>query len=120
MIRDTTEMISAAGMRLASAGVQWDAVKVGRRLGLRAIERIAEPGAVAVDPHAAEPVPYFFVPAGSVAHWDVPQTTTLGPDAHVVLPPDRKETTPGPYWLISQQRGLIPTAVLREALEAAR
>jgi hypothetical protein len=121
MITDAAEMMSAAGMRLAPAGVEWDAVKVGRHLGVRAISLIAEPGAVAVDPARPEPVVYFFVPAGSAAHWDVAQTTALGPGAHVVLPPDHKEAPPGPYWLVPQLHGLTPTRVLRQALiEALR
>lgn len=120
MITDVVGMMTAADMWLAPAGVEWDVVKVGRHLGARAIERIAEPGAVAVDPARSEPLLYFFVPAGSAAHWDVPQTTALGANAHVLLPPACKEAPPGPYWLISQRHGLTPAAVLRQALEAVQ
>jgi hypothetical protein len=121
MITDAAVMMSAGGMRLAPAGVEWDAVKVGRHLGVRAISLIAEPGAVAVDPARPDPVVYFFAPPGSAAHWDVAQTTALGPGAHMVLPPDHKEAPPGPYWLISQQNGLTSARVLRQALiEALR
>lgn len=117
MISDAVEMMSACGMRLAAAGVVWDVIKVPRYLAVRAIERIVEPGAVAVDPSPAEPALYFFVPAGSAADWDVRQTIALGLDSHVVLPPDHKEVPPGPYWLISPERGLTPTSALRLALE---
>ncbi|MFG1667650.1 hypothetical protein [Streptomyces sp. Y7] len=120
MISDAADMLTAAGLRLAPAGVEWDAVKVQRHLGVRAIELIAQPGAVAVDPARREPMLYFFVPAGSTALWDVPQTTALGADAHVVLPPDHKEGPPGPYWLIPHQHGLTPADVLRQALEATQ
>ncbi|MFC4463951.1 hypothetical protein ACFPH6_05135 [Streptomyces xiangluensis] len=118
MISDAVEMMSAAGMWLAPAGAEWDVVKVGRHLGARALELIAEPGAVAVDPVHPEPVLYFFVPPGSAADWNVPQTTSLGRGTHVVLPPDHKEAPPGPYWLISQQHGLTQPTVLRQALES--
>lgn len=117
MIIDAVGMTSASGMRIAAAGVAWDVVKVRRYLAVRAIERIADPGAVAVDPTPAEPALYFFVPAGSAVDWEVPRTRALGVDAHVVLPPDRKVAPPGPYWLIAPERGLTPTATLRQALE---
>lgn len=120
MISNTAEMTIAAGMRLAPAGVRWDAVKVGRHLAVRAIELIAMPGAVAVDPAPSEPALYFFVPPGSAAAWDVPETTALGQNAHVVLPPEHKEAPPGLYWLIAQRNGLTPASVLREALVVVR
>jgi hypothetical protein len=120
MITDVVEMTMAAGMRLAPAGVAWDAVKVNRYLAVRAIEHIAQPGAVAVDPAPAEPVLYFFVPVGSAAVWDVPQTRVLTVNSHVVLPPDGKEAPPGPYWLVSPSRGLTSTADLRHALNEAQ
>ncbi|MGP4011410.1 hypothetical protein [Streptomyces sp. 4N124] len=120
MISDAADMLTAAGLRLAPAGVEWDAVKVGRHLGVRAIELIPDPGAVAVDPMRPEPVLYFFVPAGSTTNWDVPQTASLGPNAHLVLPPNHKQAPPGPYWLISQQHGLTSAVVLRNALETAQ
>jgi hypothetical protein len=117
MISDAVGMMSASGMRLAAAGVAWDVVRVRRYLAVRAIERIADPGAVAVDPTPAEPVLYFFVPAGSAAGWEVPRSRALGVDAHVVLPPDHKAAPPGPYWLIAPERGLTPADTLRQALE---
>ena len=116
----TAEMAIAAGMELVPAGVRWDAVKVGRHLAVRAIELIAMPGAVTVDPAPPEPVLYFFVPPGSAAAWDVPETRALGHNAHVVLPPEQKEAPPGLYWLITQRNGLTPAAVLREALVVVR
>ena len=116
MIGDAVEMVNADGTRIAAAGVAWDVVKVRRHLAVRAIERIPEPGAVAVDPWPVEPALYFFVPAGSTSAWDVPETMALGLDSHVVLPPDSKEAPPGPYWLISPRRGLTSTSELRQAL----
>ncbi|MEE1829709.1 hypothetical protein [Streptomyces sp. SP17KL33] len=110
-------MTSAAGTRLAPAGVDWEVVKVRRFYALQALERIARPGAVAVDPAPAEPVLYFFVEVGTLNDWDVPQTTALGSNAHVVLPPDVKEAPPGPYWLVAPSHGLTRADTLRQALE---
>jgi hypothetical protein len=112
----------AAGMQLARAGVTWDAVKVSRFLGLQALQHIEHPGAVAVDPHSPEPMLYFFVPAGTTACWDVPDTTPLhGTEGtvHVVLPPPHREAPPGPYWLLPPSNGLTRTATLQRALETA-
>ncbi|MFJ9752604.1 hypothetical protein [Streptomyces chartreusis] len=117
MISDAVEMMSVADMRLAQAGVDWDAIKVGRFYALQALERIGYPGAVAVDPAPAEPVLYFFVRAGSALGWEVPESTGLGLNVHVVLPPDDKEAPPGPYWLIPPSNGLTQVTALRKALK---
>ncbi|MCI3276962.1 hypothetical protein [Streptomyces cylindrosporus] len=120
MINDAEEILTVAGLRLVTVGVEWDTVKVERHLGVRAIELLEEPGAVAVDPCRPEPMLYFLVPAGSAAHWDVPETAALGSNSYVVLPPDHRDAPPGPYWLIPQQHGLTAAAALRQALEAAK
>ncbi|MFF4308349.1 hypothetical protein [Streptomyces sp. NPDC001601] len=120
MLSQTELELHPGGMQLAPVGVHWDVVKVGRHIAVRAIERIETPGAVAVDPAPAEPVLYFFVPLGSAAVWNVPETTALGLKTHLVLPSAGKEPPPGPYWLIGQAQGLTPAAVLRQALEAVR
>lgn len=117
MITDAVEMTGTAGMRLAPAGIRWNAVKVSRCLAVQAIERIAKPGAVAVDPHHADPVLYFFVPLYSSGEWDVPHTRLLSRNAHLVLPPDDKNTPPGPYWLIPPHYGLTNSFALRRALK---
>ncbi|MFJ3674005.1 hypothetical protein ACIPSE_46980 [Streptomyces sp. NPDC090106] len=120
MGNDAKEMLTAAGLRLVPVGVEWDAVKVQRHLGIRAIELIDDPGAVAVDPTRPEPVLYFFVPAGSAALWDVPETQALGTNSHMVLPQEYRHAPPGPYWLIPQKRGLTAVAALQRALEAVK
>ncbi|MEU0413882.1 hypothetical protein ABZ307_39685 [Streptomyces griseorubiginosus] len=120
MIDDTAVRLTAAGLQLAPAGVEWDVVKVERHLGVRAIEQIAELGAVAVDPSRREPMLYFFVPKGTAAHWDVPKTSALGRESYVVLPPARKEEPPGPYWLVPLQRGLTSAGDLQQALESVQ
>ncbi|MGW2769169.1 DUF6415 family natural product biosynthesis protein [Streptomyces sp. NPDC001275] len=122
MFDDRASVATAAGMRLAQAGVRWDVVKVRRFLGLQALKHIEQPGAVAVDPHWPEPMLYFFVPAGTLADWDVPDTTALNSTectTHVVLPPGHREAPPGPYWLLSPSCGLTPIATLHRALEMA-
>ncbi|MFF4138036.1 DUF6415 family natural product biosynthesis protein [Streptomyces mirabilis] len=122
MFDDRASVATAAGMRLAQAGVRWDVVKVRRFLGLQAIEHIEQPGAVAVDPHSPEPMLYFFVPAGTLADWDVPDTRALNSTectTHVVLPPGHREAPPGPYWLLPPSCGLTPTDTLHRALERA-
>ncbi|GAA3838421.1 hypothetical protein GCM10022403_083640 [Streptomyces coacervatus] len=117
MISNAEDITWATGMRLTPAGIDWDAVRVGRYLGVQAIERIAQPGAVAVDPACAEPVLYFLLPPGSTEGWDVPHTRRLGTHAYVVLPPAGKDSPPGPYWLVPPKRGITRAATLRRALE---
>jgi hypothetical protein len=118
MIGDVVQL-APVGIRLVPAGVDWDAVQVGRFLALQAVERITRLGAVAVDSVPDEPVLYFLVPAGTATRWDVPMTAVLGPSSHMVLPPDTKHTPPGPYWLSPPSCGLTPAAVLRLALRQA-
>ncbi|MFF4257933.1 DUF6415 family natural product biosynthesis protein [Streptomyces sp. NPDC001663] len=119
MISGVGDLTWVTGMRLTPAGVEWDAVRVGRYLGVQAIGRIARPGAVAVDPACAEPFLYFLLPAGSTDGWEVPHTRPLGANAYVVLPPADKDSPPGPYWLIPPKCGFTRAATLRRALEEA-
>ncbi|MFD7972087.1 hypothetical protein [Streptomyces clavifer] len=106
-----------AGTRLAPAGQDWDAVRVTRFVGLQVIEHLGPGiGPVIMDPAARSM--YFLVPPGTTRAWtDLPQCTTLGETNHVVLPPQHKQTPPGPYWLIPAQQPLASAPVLREALE---
>lgn len=108
----------AAGVWLARAGVDWDAIRVARYVAVRALEHIGDPGAVTVDPHWAHPSLTFFVPAGSAANWRIPQSVPFSWMTHVELPPDDKATPPGAYWLIRPAHGLTQVRVLRQALEA--
>ncbi|HKR51527.1 MAG TPA: DUF6415 family natural product biosynthesis protein [Pseudonocardiaceae bacterium] len=119
MISGVGDLTWVTGMRLTPAGVEWDAVRVGRYLGVQAIGRIARPGAVAVDPACAEPLLYFLLPAGSTEGWDVPHTRPLGANAYVVLPPADKDSPPGPYWLVPPKCGFTQAAMLKQALEEA-
>ncbi|MGC5401720.1 hypothetical protein ACPXCP_39025 [Streptomyces sp. DT20] len=103
------------GIRLVAAGKDWDAVRVSRFLGLQVLERLGSAaGPVLVDPVAR--TMYFLVPAGSTCTWDVPQTQPLGETAHVVVPPQARQSPPGLFWLVSSQRPLASAAALRQAL----
>lgn len=84
-----------AGTRIVAAGTAWDAVRVGRFLGLEALERLGSAaGPVLVDPAAR--TMYFLVPAGSTTDWDVPQSQALGETNHVVIPPRDPPVTSRP------------------------
>ncbi|TGB13882.1 hypothetical protein E2651_07670 [Streptomyces sp. MZ04] len=104
---------------MVAAGVDWDAIKVVRSFGLQALDRIAEPGAVVVDPSAAAPAVYFFVRPGTTDGWNVAQSTALSVTNHVTLPPESRVMPPGPYWLTSPADGRLhtDTATVRAALE---
>lgn len=111
---------SAGTARLTRAGIDWDAVMVSRFYALQALERLARPGSVTVDPRR-EPVLYFFVPAGTTDGWDLPQSTAFSTATYVMLPPATKGAQPGPYWLLPPLDGLIQhtgTAALQAALTA--
>ncbi|WP_328698552.1 hypothetical protein [Streptomyces sp. NBC_00342] len=112
---DRNRIAGPDGMRLVAAGKDWDAVRVSRFLGLQVLERLGSAaGPVLVDPVAR--TMYFLVPAGSTRAWDVPQTQPLGETAHVVVPPQARQSPPGPFWLVSSQRPLASASVLRQAL----
>ncbi|GGX90009.1 hypothetical protein [Streptomyces minutiscleroticus] len=111
---------ATAGVRdtwIAPAGRSWDAIRTVRSTGLRALDRLpGRPGAVLVHPRHLWL--YFLVPAGAATAWDLPHTTALSRNSHLVLPPPDRELPPGPYWLLSPRR--VPlcteTDVLRTAL----
>lgn len=107
--------------RLAQAGIDWDAVMVNRFYALQALERLTQPGSVAVDPRAAQPVLYLFVPPGTTDGWDIGQTTAFSTATYVMLPAAAKGGQPGAYWLLPPAGGIIQhteTAALRMALQA--
>jgi hypothetical protein len=112
--------VRAIGPRLpAAAEGDADVITVCRFLALQALERLAAPGAVTVDPYPSAPSLSFLVPAGATVCWRLPHTTACGSSVRVPLPPDGKEAPPGPYWLIGRSQGLTSAHALRAALEAA-
>ena len=85
----------------------WEAVRVSRYYGLQALNILASPGNVAVDPDAL--TVYFFVPAGTTQRW---QPMPAGGGLTVItdglqLPPGTRRTPPGTYWLVPPRQGVI-------------
>ncbi|MFJ1839917.1 hypothetical protein ACIOJ9_39430 [Streptomyces sp. NPDC088175] len=122
MTTNSTPQVTApgsTGTRLAPAGKAWDAVCVSRFLGLQTVERLGTAaGPVIIDP--AGRTMYFLVPPGTSRAWTVPQTTALGEATHVVLPPERKQSPPGLYWLMPLSRPLTSASALHQALTAVQ
>ncbi|MEU8623353.1 hypothetical protein [Streptomyces sp. NPDC048669] len=111
----STRTISSC--HIEAAGRAWDAIRVPRSIGLGALSILGgRSGAVLEDPSAA--ALYWFIPQGSSADWDVPNTRTLEQDAHLVIPPARRTRGPGPHWRICPADGVWVTdvAALRAAL----
>ena len=105
-----------ADCRLQAAGFDWDAVRVPRGIGIRALEILgSRSGAVIEDP--GEPALYWFVRTGSAATWDVPETRSLGLTQHLVVPPPHRVRGPGPHWWICPADSRLITDV--QALRAA-
>ncbi|WP_405987228.1 hypothetical protein [Streptomyces sp. NBC_00872] len=96
-----------------------DVVRVARFYALQALEQIAAPGAIAVEPEPSAPALLFLVPPGSGCDWDVPTTTVLT-EGQFVLPPEERRSPPGVFWLIPPSHGQLHTDVrhLRRALQA--
>ncbi|TXR99730.1 hypothetical protein EAO73_27620 [Streptomyces sp. col6] len=107
--------------RLESAGHAWDAVRVPRSVGSDAVSILGSRAGAALQYEGGM---YFFIAPGSAATWkasDVPGARILGPGAHVVFPPPRRTSGPGPHWRVCPvgERLLTVTAALRAALEDA-
>jgi hypothetical protein len=107
---------TVADCRLLAVGLDWDAIRVPLNIGIDAL-RILGPcsGAVIEDP--SESALYWFVPKGSAAGWDVPETRPLGMTQHLVVPPPHRVKRPGPHWRICLTDGRLITDV--QALRAA-
>ncbi|WP_436738495.1 hypothetical protein [Streptomyces sp. BBFR102] len=66
---DPPSMDTVGGYTLQAVGVCWDAIRVPRCAGIRALELLGpRNGAVIEDPHA--PALYWFVPTGTADSWD--------------------------------------------------
>lgn len=97
----------AGHTRIAAAGLEWDAVKIPRFVGLQVLHALPKPGAVMVEP--TDRALYFLVPPGSTANWTCPQSSPLGESTFVILPPHSKQSPPGPYWLITPNSARLHT-----------
>ncbi|MGW0657064.1 hypothetical protein ACWD4T_51740, partial [Streptomyces umbrinus] len=107
-IRTAEAIPGTCGTWIAPAGKVWDAVRLSPPLGLQALNAVTgNLGAVIMGP--GDRGMYFLVPPGTTHAWNLPRTAALGQTSHVVLPPDGREQPPGPYWLISPQRGRLYT-----------
>ncbi|WP_053750434.1 hypothetical protein [Streptomyces sp. MMG1533] len=110
----------ADGFALTPAGRYWDAVRLPRDLGFQTMTFVSgSVGAVLMGPPARGM--YFLVPPRTTGSWDVPRTSALSSSSYVALPPEHRVRPPGPYWLLSPQRGLLHTRTdeLRTAVETA-
>ncbi|WP_211231107.1 hypothetical protein [Streptomyces sulphureus] len=123
MTPDTTRppaLQTIAECQLQAAGFDWDAIRVPRHIGLRAL-RILGPcnGAVIEDPR--EPALYWFLRPGETAGWEVTETRPLGVTQHLVVPPAHRVQGPGPHWHIRPVDGRLITDrdMLRAAVEYA-
>lgn len=88
-----------ADCAIVQAGYAWDAIRVPRSLGLKALKALdVRSGAVLEDP--SERAVYWLVPPGASAGWDVAGTRTLGRTHHLVVPPALRTCGPGPFWLV--------------------
>ncbi|WP_432104454.1 hypothetical protein [Streptomyces sp. bgisy091] len=101
---------------MAPAGVDWDAIRVPRFVGLQVIELLGpQVGPVIVNPAAR--TMYFLVPPGTTAAWTtLAPTTVLGKGSHVFLPARHQQKPPGPYWLTPCRQPLADTPTLRTTL----
>jgi hypothetical protein len=105
---------------LKAAGIDWDAIRVPRAIGLQALKILGpRSGAVIEDPF--ERALYWFVIAGASSGWAIPDTRALGVTQHLTVPPRRRACGPGPHWRIcpGQGRWLTDLGALHAALEDA-
>jgi hypothetical protein len=111
---------TVADCRLMAAGVDWDAIRVPRTLGMDVLRILGvRSGAVIEDPCGS--ALYWFVSKGTATAWDVPETRPLGVTHHLVVPSRHRVRKPGPHWLICPTDGRLLTDVrdLRTAVEDA-
>ncbi|MFE9533267.1 hypothetical protein [Streptomyces sp. NPDC006691] len=88
---------AVGGCALHDAGVDWDAIRVPRVLGLTALDILGpRSGAVIDDGHGL----YWFLPPGAGDDWDGQSTRLLARGSSLTIPPARRTQGPGPYWRI--------------------
>lgn len=106
-------------LRIVPAGVEWDAIRIPRRLGVAALNRLPVPhGPVITDPD--DRVVYILVPRGTAHRWDAALTQAYGIATYVAVPPEGRDAPPGPYWLVAPADWvpLTDPGHLRSAIEA--
>ncbi|MEU9121006.1 hypothetical protein AB0C96_14290 [Streptomyces sp. NPDC048506] len=105
---------------LLAAGVEWDAIRVPRGVGLCCLDILGSRSAAVVeDPR--ESALYWFVAEGASAGWEVALTRPLGLTQYLVVPPLHRVHGPGLHWRIRPVEGRLITDVraLRAAVEEA-
>ncbi|ARF59845.1 hypothetical protein B1H19_32960 [Streptomyces gilvosporeus] len=103
---------------LLAAGIDWDAVRVPRSIGVCCLDILGgRSAAVVEDPR--ESALYWFIATGASAGWDVAQTRPLGMTQYLVVPPLHRVAGPGLHWRIRPAEGRLITDVraLRVAVE---
>ncbi|MDF2254724.1 hypothetical protein [Streptantibioticus ferralitis] len=111
---------TVADCRLVPAGVDWDAIRVPRTIGMDVLRILGRhSGAVIEDPCGS--ALYWFVSKGAATAWDVPETRPLGVTHHLVVPSTHRVRRPGPHWLFSPADRQLITDVgnLRAAVKDA-
>ncbi|MCX5048460.1 MULTISPECIES: hypothetical protein [unclassified Streptomyces] len=101
------------------AGTHFDAVRVGRPLGVAALALLGDVcGAVICDPWSR--IQYFLVAPSSTRGWNVRETTACGASTYVVVPPLNAGEM-DLHWVVrpSPDRPFTPTEQLGKALNAA-
>ncbi|MFE3687407.1 hypothetical protein ACFXPM_29805 [Streptomyces sp. NPDC059095] len=84
---------AVGGCALHAAGVDWDAVRVPRVLGLTALDITGPRSGAAIDDGHG---PYWFLPSGAGHDWDGQSTRLLARGSSLTVPPARRTQGPGP------------------------
>ncbi|MCI3929970.1 hypothetical protein [Streptomyces sp. AN091965] len=93
------------------AGVDFDAVRTPRTLGLRIIATLgSECGAVICDPWTR--IHYFLVAPGATGGWRLPQTVACGRATYIVVPP-LGASEPSLHWTVEPSAARVHTNVDR-------
>ncbi|TGN75446.1 hypothetical protein E5083_17270 [Streptomyces bauhiniae] len=97
----STRLPSPAGAKLVKSGLDWDAIRVPRSVGLSALAILGPRCAAAIeDPLTSSGVLYFFTLAGTSGTWAVENTVALPIGTAVTIPPTRRTEGPGAYWRV--------------------
>lgn len=110
----------AVDCSLLAAGVDWDAVRIPRSVGVGCLAILGDHSAAVVeDPR--ESALYWFIGLGESAGWDVARTRPLGVRQYLVVPPLHRVHGPGLHWRIRPVEGRLITdaRALRMAVEYA-
>ncbi|WP_052229731.1 hypothetical protein [Streptomyces sp. CT34] len=111
-------LLTAVDCSLLATGIDWDAIRVPRSIGVRCLDVLGgRSAAVVEDPR--ESALYWFIAPGASAGWDVAHTRPLGTTQYLVVPPLHRAAGPGLHWRIRPVEGRLITdaRALRAAVE---